>query len=280
MRWLALLVGWIVAEGLLVGLPAYWWITALVFTLMVAGLNIHFSDVARRDAALRRTQEEVERLAKVAERERIGRDLHDLLGHTLSLITLKAELAGKLVEAEPERAAAEIADVERISRRALREVREAVAGYRSAGFAAELGRAEAALATAGVEVTAEAQARALTAIAGRPEIERVLSFVLREAVTNVVRHSAAAHCELSLALAGDGALTLVVADDGRGGLDPEGFGLSGMRERLAAVGGRLERDGEGGTRLTARLPPPAADEEVAPAAAGGLFAEPLPEAGA
>jgi two-component system sensor histidine kinase DesK len=243
---------------------------------LVAGINIHYAEVARRDDALRRSQEEVERLAQVAERERIGRDLHDLLGHTLSLITLKSELAGKLLArqdgapapasheaASQEAVAREVADIERISRRALSEVRQAVQGYRSGGLAAELEHAAAALASAGLECRRTVDDEALAAATAEPARERALSFVLREAVTNVLRHAAAASCELSLTLAG-GELRLGVGDDGRGGAAPDGFGLSGMRERLAALGGRLERDGDGGTRLLATVPLAVAAADAAP----------------
>jgi two-component system, NarL family, sensor histidine kinase DesK len=264
---LAGLVVWVAAEAWWVGAGWTFWLIAIVFSGLVAGINIHYAEVARRDDALRRSQEEVERLAQVAERERIGRDLHDLLGHTLSLITLKSELAGKLLARQDGgRAAAshaavtrEVADIERISRRALSEVRQAVQGYRSGGLAAELEHAAATLASAGLECRRTVDDEALAAATAEPARERVLSFVLREAVTNVLRHAAAAHCELSLTLAG-GELRLGVADDGRGGAAPDGFGLSGMRERLAALGGRVERDGVGGTRLLAAVPLAAAAE--------------------
>lgn len=272
---LAALLAWIGAVAWIFGLGPYFWAIGLVFSLLVAGINIHFAAVSRRDAALRRSQDEVERLAQVAERERIARDLHDLLGHTLSLITLKAELAGKLLGrgktgghgGEDGAVAREVADIERISRRALDEVREAVLGYRSAGLAAEMERAERALESAGVECSRTASPRALGRAAAVPERERALSFVLREAVTNVLRHAGAGHCEIHLEIEdgdGDGRgeasggdeLRLVVADDGRGGGDDEGAGLTGMRERLADLGGRLHRDGDGGTRLLAVVPAP------------------------
>lgn len=213
------------------------------------------AEVHRRNEALRRSDEEIERLAKVAERERIGRDLHDLLGHTLSLIALKAELAGKLLRREPDRAAAEIADVERISRDALREVREAVIGYRADGLAAELARAEASLEAAGIELRRGGEELTLDA-----DADRVLAFALREAVTNVIRHSGAGSCTVRLERSG-GDVRLEVADDGRGGADPEGAGLAGMRERAQALGGRVERDGHEGCRIVVVLPSRAAPRD-------------------
>ena len=130
----------------------FFWIPAIVFTVLVGGINIHYSTVSRANARLRESQEEAQRLARTAERERIARDLHDVLGHTLSVIALKSELAAKLIPRDPERAAQEIRDVERISREALREVRGAIAGYRSEGLAAELARARLALESSGIKI--------------------------------------------------------------------------------------------------------------------------------
>ena len=159
---------------------------------------------------LRKADAEIEHLAKVAERERIARDLHDLLGHTLSLITLKAELARKLVDRDPQRAKQEMLDVEQTSRAALADVREAISGYRGEGIAAELVRARKTLETAGITVDCEFDQLPLT-----PAQETVLALALREAVTNVVRHAQAQRCKRSAA-AREGLCTLEIADNGRG----------------------------------------------------------------
>ncbi|PYE51088.1 sensor histidine kinase [Deinococcus yavapaiensis] len=202
------------------------------------------------DRRLAQVQAEKERLAQTAERERIARDLHDLLGHTLSVIVLKSELAAKLSERDPKRAVSEIREVERISREALSEVRAAVRGYRGSGLDAELGRAKVALDTAGI--TLEYIGEPLTL--PRP-VEATMELVLREAVTNVVRHANARKCRIRVACSG-GAFELEVHDDGRGGDAVEGSGLTGMRERVRAVGGELSRDGRSGTRLLASFPLP------------------------
>lgn len=139
-------------ESWLLQLPLNYWIPALVFAALIGSVDIHFTQQRRVNRKLRLTQQEIEHLAKIAERERIARDLHDVLGHTLSLIILKSELASKLADAYPARAAAEIRDVERISREALAEVRSAVKGYRSAGLESELAHARQTLETAGVRV--------------------------------------------------------------------------------------------------------------------------------
>jgi two-component system sensor histidine kinase DesK len=193
-------------------------------------------------------QDEIEHLARIAERERIARDLHDVLGHTLSLIILKSELASKVADTNPARAVAEIRDVEAISREALAQVRAAVKGYRSTGLENELIHAEQTLETAGIHVETSID---------RPSLplahEGVLALALREAVTNVVRHAHATSCRVRLEKTGSWC-EMEIADDGRGGEAPEGSGLSGMRTRVEALGGTLLRETGRGTSLKIRLP--------------------------
>jgi two-component system, NarL family, sensor histidine kinase DesK len=249
-RIIGLIAGIVVLEAWLIERAWYNAIWPLFFTILVGALNVHFAQVHRSNARLRLAQDEIAHLAKVAERERIARDLHDLLGHTLSLVILKSELATKLAERDPERAREEIRDVERIAREALAEVRSAVTGYRAGGFTPEIQHARSTLATAGIafehDVPADAQLP--------PAQEAVLCLALREAVTNIVRHAGARQCRMSLDVA-DGAATMRITDDGRGGDAPFGSGLSGMRERVEALGGTLTRDGRRGTTLTVTLPP-------------------------
>jgi two-component system sensor histidine kinase DesK len=187
-------------------------------------------------------------MARVAERERISRDLHDLLGHTLSVIVLKAELASKLFSRDPERAQNEIHDVETISRDALVQVRAAVRGYRLVGIEGELRNARTALEAAGIRLEAAVEPPGLT-----PVQETVFALALREAVTNVVRHARAKVCRLTLRQS-DRFCELEVADDGQGGAVVEGSGLLGMRERVEAIGGAVECDGSKGTSLRVRVP--------------------------
>jgi two-component system sensor histidine kinase DesK len=217
-------------------------------SLMVGGSNIFFAQRNRALAKLRMAHEEIEHLAKVAERERIARDLHDVLGHTLSVIILKSELAGKLMDRDPQRAGTEIREVEQISRQALSEVRDAIRGYRSQGLTAELAQAKVTLETAGVAVKCEAAKIELT-----PLHESVLSMAVREAVTNVVRHAQAHICSLHLDQQ-NGSCRLQIEDDGCGGFQEEGNGLRGMRERVEMLGGKLSRETRAGTRLTITLP--------------------------
>jgi two-component system sensor histidine kinase DesK len=234
-------------DVLLIGLsPLIWWWAAF-FTVVIGAVNAHFAQVGRANKRLQMAQDEIEHLAKVAERERIARDLHDVLGHTLSLIILKSELASKLADRDPQRAREEIRDVERISREALSEVRQAVRGYR-AGLQHELDGAAAMLRAASIELTTT-----LDPVPLAPAQEAILALALREAVTNVVRHSEASHCTIVLSRNGE-EIRLIVSDDGRGGMHEEGAGISGMRERIAALGGSVSRDGSRGTTLTVTLP--------------------------
>ena len=229
-------------------LPISFWGSMMMLIILV-GVGNHLAAVAHcQGEKLRKADEEIEHLAKVAERERIARDLHDLLGHTLSLITLKAELARKLVDRDPQRAKQEMLDVEQTSRAALADVREAISGYRGEGIAAELVRARKTLETAGITVDCEFDKLPLSSAQ-----ETVLALALREAVTNVVRHAQAQRCSVRLQREND-QCTLEIADNGRGADTPEGNGLRGMRERLESIGGSLQRQTQAGTRLVIHLP--------------------------
>jgi two-component system sensor histidine kinase DesK len=245
---LALLSVVVTAECLLLHLPFWEWFYGAVFSAVLGAGNIFFAQRNRANARLRMANKEIENLAKIAERERIARDLHDVLGHTLSVIILKSELAGKLIDRDPERAKAEIRDVEQTSRQALAEVRSTIRGYRLNTLEAEIKTARSALETAGVEVTSETVPVALD-----PAQENVIALVLREAVTNVVRHAQAHRCSLRL-LPVNGSCLLQIADDGRGGDYFEGSGLRGMRERIEAAGGTLARDTSAGTLLKIEIP--------------------------
>jgi len=209
------------------------------------------------DAALRLSHDEVRRLAATAERERIGRDLHDLLGHTLSLITLKLELARKLSVRDPEASRREMADAERVARSALAEVRSAVTGIRSADLAAELASVRLMLESSQVHLDYAPPPGNLP-----PALECGLALVLREAATNITRHAQASRAQMLFARDGD-MLQLTIADDGRGGVNDDGNGLAGMRTRVRELGGTLsiESPRGHGTRLLVRVP----IDDVAPA---------------
>lgn len=264
----------------------------LVLDLLVPALLGGFAmtgvrQLIRTTVELREARATVAQLAANEERLRLARDLHDLLGHSLSLITLKSELAGRMLPGHPEQAALQVADIEQVSRQALADVRDAVTGYRRPTLPGELAGARTALAAAGItaDVPADVPDGVPAADALPAGTEEALAWGLREAVTNVVRHSGAASCTVTLAtrqtLAGR-FLELVVADDGRGGAGlasgiasgidsgyasavasaadtgiTPGNGLTGLRERLAAVDGTLvagPADTGRGFRLTLSVP--------------------------
>lgn len=205
----------------------------------------------RQDALLRLSQEEVRRLAAMAERERIGRDLHDVLGHTLSLVVLKTQLARRLLGRDAEAAEAQLAELEQAARGALDQVREAVSGIRSCGLAAELAAARLSLLDAEIALDAELAPQQLPA-----PVDAAYALALREAVTNVIRHARASRVSVRLTVEG-AAWRLTIADDGIGGARTKSghSGLPGFAERARALGGELTLDSPtgGGTRIELRV---------------------------
>ena len=243
-----------VVEGWRLHLSPWSWIFCVFISIAVGAGNLVAAQRMRANKRLDLAHEQIAHLAKLAERERIARDLHDVLGHTLSVVVLKSELAGKLMDRDPDRARQEIGEVEQIARKSLTEVREAIRGYRSEGLAAEIARAQKTLDAAGVTlecVTAPPQLA--------PAEETVLSLIVREAVTNIVRHAQASYARLAFQASGEGT-ALVVEDNGRGGVRAEGNGLRGMRERVESIGGRFQVESSQGTRLLIEIPPQTVSE--------------------
>jgi len=218
--------------------------------VLASALVLVVRQMSRLIRELSTTRRRLAESAVAEERLRFARDLHDLLGHTLSLIVVKAEVVRRLAERDPAAAAAQAADIEEVGRRALAEIREAVTGYREAGLTAELARARSDLAAAGVEAFVRRTADSLPSA-----IDALLAWVVREAVTNVIRHAGASECELAL-YTENNVVTLTVSDNGRGSGSSFGNGLTGLAERVSAVGGTLAagpRAG-GGFQLTATVP--------------------------
>ena len=237
-----------VVFALATGQPWFFWTVGVVLAVMVGLGTVSRVTIDDQHHALLAAQDEVRRLSRTAERERIARDLHDLLGRTLTLVSLKAELAARLAPTDPDRATTEMRDVAQAARDGLAEVRAAVSGMTGASFARELDQSGIALQAAGIATSTDAA----TLPDGEPGA--VLGMALREAVTNVLRHSEAAHCRIAVAIDGEQA-RLTVEDDGSGGSFREGAGLRGMRARLKAAGGAMSVDsGTAGTRLSAWLP--------------------------
>ncbi|MEO7068226.1 MAG: sensor histidine kinase [Rhodanobacter sp.] len=223
-------------------------VTVFVICTILTVERIH----KQADAALSLSHDEVRRLAASAERERIGRDLHDLLGHTLSLITLKLELSRKLFDRDLDAAKRELEEAEKVARHALAEVRSAVSGIRATDLAAEMASARLLLESSRVHLEYNALPIDMPA-----EIERGMSLVLREAVTNIARHAAASRVRIELRRE-HVAIYMQINDNGRGGLSRDGNGMSGMRERVSAMSGTLnvESPPGGGTQLRVVVPVP------------------------
>lgn len=241
----ALLSGWEVTTAAWLG-----------FTSLLSGFGTFaMHRLGATVAELDRTRGELADAAVAAERLRFSRDLHDLLGHTLSVIVVKAEAVRRLATADPEAAAVHGADIEQLGRSALTEVRQAVAGYREGSLADELARGAAALRAGGVRAEITPPPHDLD-----PDTEAVLGWVVREGVTNVVRHSGASSCRVEVVSHGGGA-SVLVADDGQGpGPTHTGSGLAGLAERVRAAGGRLTTTTtEPGFELRAEIPRAAAE---------------------
>ncbi|TDE94921.1 histidine kinase [Occultella glacieicola] len=218
-----LVPGWEVDRGLLFGTG--------VAALAIWGLTMAIN----RNIELLRIREENARLALEEQRNSFARDLHDILGHSLTVITVKAELAQRLLPLDPERAGAELADVERLSRDALADVRRTVTGYRDLTLTGELARARAALRAAGIHADLPASVDAVPT-----RLRDLFAWTVREGVTNVIRHSHARTCTVTLT-----ADTVEIGDDGSGAPQPDatdGHGLRGLRERAAAVGARVSTE--------------------------------------
>jgi two-component system, NarL family, sensor histidine kinase DesK len=230
---------------------------SILLSIVLAGLGMTaVRQLIALNAELHATRAELADLAVAGERERLARELHDLLGRTLSLIAVKAELASRLSAKGDRSADAELADVQRLARQAVRDVREAVAGGHVPSIDVELAAAEVALRSVGIKVSVNNTAASID-----PAHETTIAWALREAVTNVVKHSAARTCRIALDAA-DGCTTLDVDDDGRGPIgEGTGTGLEGLADRIHALGGTLEvgpSDGCGfrlRVRLGAAVPP-------------------------
>jgi two-component system, NarL family, sensor histidine kinase DesK len=252
-RWLTGLTVTMVVLVVASPIPMPYRLAAFAFPLAfvwIIGYSVMVdADRAREAERLRIDNARIERLATLGERERIARDLHDLLGHTLTGIVVRAQLISRVAGSDPAAAAREAADVEQIARSALAEVRAAVTGWRHHALDAESDVARDVLTAAGVDLVHDQDAD----MSMSPAVEAAVALAVREAVTNVVRHAAADVCRIGIVAAGDH-VRLTVSDDGRGTRAPDGSGLTGMRERIIALGGQVERSLGHGTTLTVTVP--------------------------
>lgn len=244
----------ILAAGLISGLGLSTTAFFAFQTFVISLLAICVRQMRALIAELREAREELARLAVNEERLRFARDLHDLLGHSLSLIVLKSALARKLLDRDAAAASAELADIESVGRQSLVEVRQAVSGYRDQSLAAELDRARSALSAAGIAATVHMAGTPLPA-----KVDALLGWAVREGVTNVLRHSRARRCDIAVSCGAETA-ELEVTDDGAAlagsARKGTGSGLRGLAERMASAGGHLEAGARprGGFRLAVCLP--------------------------
>jgi two-component system, NarL family, sensor histidine kinase DesK len=235
----------------------FWAATSTVFA--TGTLWFFIGGLLRANAELREARAELAELAVAEERLRFARDLHDLLGHDLSLIALKAELVGKLLPAQVDRAETEVSEIKTLTRSALTEVRRAVDGYRRPTLPRELAGARVALEAAGIELRIDAPDVRLD-----PEVEAVLAWAVREGATNVLRHSRARYAEITVT-AGPATAQVEFADDGLGQppTNGGGHGRSGLRERAASIGGAVEAGAGPGGGFRLRVSVPAVRSEAA-----------------
>jgi two-component system sensor histidine kinase DesK len=251
-------------------------VDAAVTTALVGVALYGFFEIVRANRELTIARAEVASLAAEGERSRIARDLHDLLGHSLTTITVKAGLARRLADVDPERAAREITEVEELARRSLADVRNAVAGYREVSLTGELAAGRELLRVVGIEADLPGSTDGV-----RSDLHELFGWVVREGLTNVVRHAQASQCAVTLTRD-----TIEIVDDGMAGpaedapAASDGSGLRGLRERVEAAGGTLTAGpigpgGRGGWRLRVEAPvrvPAHARTGAVPGAGSGCHA--------
>ena len=233
---------WIFGLGIDFLLPA----TLLVIAL--GSMSVGIRRLEDTQSALGRSRAEAEHLARIAERERIARDLHDTIGHSLSVIALKSDLAAQLADANAPDAAAEMREINAVARQSLSEIRATLSGFWELSLEAELSALSSAMNEAGI-----ASKTSIAELSLPAPVETALAMCFREAVTNVIRHSEASDCELSLEQDGDNVMG-VVADNGTGAKIEPGTGLTGMRQRVEQMRGQLRIESSSGTRVEFCLP--------------------------
>jgi len=228
-------LGFIIFYSVITDKSSYFWLPAIFMSITLGLLNINRTEVFKKNNALKQSQQETKHLAKIAERERISRDLHDLLGHSLSVITLKSELAGKMIDkgVSPEKIKTEIKAVEELSRKTLAQVRDAVKGYNIATIQGELLQVRVATKAAKIELIANIELELLST-----DIESELALIIREAITNVIRHAETEKVWIDLKQVANH-LTLTISDQGQITAIKEQSGMQNMRTRINQLGGEM-----------------------------------------
>jgi two-component system sensor histidine kinase DesK len=229
---------------------SYFWLPAIFMSITLGLLNINRTEILKKNKALKQSQQETKHLAKIAERERISRDLHDLLGHSLSVITLKSELAGKMIDKglPSEKIKIEIKAVEELSRKTLAQVRDAVKGYNIATIKGELLQVRVATEAAKIELIENIELESLPT-----GIESELALIIREAITNVIRHAETEKVWIVLKQVATH-LTLTISDQGQITAIKEQSGMQNMRTRINKMGGEMNVASVPNTQLKFTLP--------------------------
>lgn len=232
---------WIVCISWLFNFNLYFYFPALIFTTVVGLIQIYQCALDKNKQALILSHKEIQRLAQVAERERIARDLHDLIGHTFSVITLKADLAGRLLAKDLDKARTEVQQIEDISRQALSQVREVVSGYRTSDLLSELANAKNVLASLDINFDYQFENIQEEQLELDNASNKELAIVLRELVTNIIKHAKASQVTATIKQL-DGKILLTVQDDGQGFKTNQhsGFGIKGMEERMQKLKGFIK----------------------------------------
>ena len=247
---LLLVLGLTVLYSVITDKSSYFWIPAIFMSITFGLLSIHNSELLKKNKVLKSLQQETKQLAKIAERERISRDLHDLLGHSLSVITLKSELAGKMIDKglSLEKIKIEIKAVEQLSRKTLAQVRDAVKGYNIATIKGELLQVKVATEAAKIELIANIEVESLP-----KNVESELALIIREAITNVIRHAETEKVWIVLKQVATH-LTLTISDQGQMTTKKEHSGMQNMRTRIDHLGGKMEVNNTPNTQLQFTLP--------------------------
>ena len=266
---LAAILCWIAAVSWLFRFDLYFYLPGIVFSLIIGLTNIYYAALAVKNKEIRLSQQEIQRLAKVAERERIARDLHDLIGHTFSVLTLKADLAGRLLDKglakhsveQLNKARDEINQIENISRDALSQVREVVSGYRSSDLLSELANAKHIFSSVDIGFTYEFVGIDESKFSIDNKVNRELAIIMRELVTNILKHAEAKNVNTEIRVE-EQQLKIIVHDDGKGmpktrEYETSGFGLQGIRERVHALQGSVDlrsKHEQQGTQIQLSIP--------------------------
>ncbi len=247
-----LVIIWIITLSILLSLNVFFYIPAIVFSVLVGGMNMYQYNIGLKNKALLLSQQEVRHLAKISERERIARDLHDLIGHTFSVISLKAELAEKLLNSDCEKAKHEVQLIGDISRDALKQIREVVTGYRTSDLNTELAHAKYVLESNDISFEYKFESGDFDI---EDTINKELAIILKELVTNILKHAEASRVQVLIS-SHRSTIQLQVKDNGQGFKQQKnkGFGLKGIKERVSNLSGKVIIESEDGSQFTIQVP--------------------------